>query len=522
MYNADFIATACRAGIDFLGTAEMSTVDVTGSDLTIEQTVQLAEKCAQLSVSDQAWAKIARGRDIVDRIVASGETVYGITTGLGAQKVYGVADDEMDAFNNRVLQAHASQPAGSFLSRKAVRAATAVLINQFATGTNSVRPALVTLLVNALNEDLVPEVTAEGSIGSADLTPMSQLATGVLAAAPGGTGFRISAKEAVALMNNNATSLGRGTLVLDDAARLFASFDLAAAMALEGFQGTPTPYRDAPLRSLRRAGRQGSAERIRGFLAGSRLWQPDVPRFIQDPLSFRCVPAIHGTADRALRHIQEDWTGELNVSNDNPMMDLDEGLSVSHGNMESSGETLAMDSLRLLAAKLSNVSGERQHKLHWPAFSGLTEGLSDAATAFGGIDFLNLGHIATGFVGKVSSLSHPVITIGAGQVCNGIEDAAGFAMQSVALTEAASEAAWMVVSLEMIVATWAVQRRGVPQGDLGRGVAAACEALRPHLPIGREGEARFDLRPIVAAVRSGEILNRAMAVPSAAAPKASA
>ena len=104
-------------------------------------------------------------------------------------------------------------------------------------------------------------------MGSADLTPMAQLATGILA----GAGFEIEAKEAVALMNNNATSLGRGTLVMEEAGRLHRAFDLAAAMSLEGFRGTPSPYMNAPLASLERAGRAGAARRIRAFLAESQL-----------------------------------------------------------------------------------------------------------------------------------------------------------------------------------------------------------------------------------------------------------
>ena len=480
-------------------------VRITGEDLTVAGVVAVARDREAIEIAPDAWRNVERGRAVVEAIVESGETVYGVTTGLGAQKVYGVDAGDMIPFNNRVLQGHASHPAGPLMSRTAVRAALVVLINQLASGTNGVRSSLVAILQDALARDRLPPVTAGGSMGSADLTPMAQLATGILA----GAGFEIEAKEAVALMNNNATSLGRGTLVMEEAGRLHRAFDLAAAMSLEGFQGTPSPYMNAPLASLERAGRAGAGRRIRAFLAGSHLWNPDVPRFIQDPLSFRCVPAIHGTADRAMGTLLRDWEGELNVANDNPMMDLEEARPVSHGNMESSAETLVIDVLRLLNAKLANVSGERQHKLHWPAFAGLTEGLADEATAFGGVDFLNLGHIGAAHVCSVAVASQPVLPVAAGQVCNGIEDAAGFAMQSTALAETSNDAAWMVVTLEMIIAGWSIARRGIDDDRLGVGVRAARNRILPFLPIGREGEQRFEIAPIVEAVRHGDILGEA-------------
>ena len=488
----------------------MANVVITGFDLSLGDVVTVARDRTTAGLSAEAWDRVERGRSVVDRIVAEGERVYGVTTGVGSQKVYDVTSQEVVDFNNRVLVAHSTRAPGRSMDPTALRAALVVMVNQFATGANGVRPELVQLLLSRLEEDRLPEVSSQGSVGAADLVPLAELATGIMAIGQEGEPFRASAKEAVALMNTNSLSLGYGALVLDDVRRLLVAFDLAAAMALEGFRGNLSPLRDAPVASLARAGRAGAAERIRAFLKDSKLWSPDEPRFIQDPLSYRCIATVHGTADRAYGHARADWEREINLSNDNPMMDLDAGVSVSHGNMESSAETLVMDNLRLLLARLADMSGERQHKLHWPSFTDLPEGLAQVSGAVGGVEFLDLGHICASFVGKVKMAAHPYFGTTVGQLCDGIEDTAGFAMQSVEQTESALADTWTVATLEMIIASWAIARRGLSEADLGPGVRAAFQAILPELPIGREGLKQFDLRPLVDAAKSGEIVNAAL------------
>lgn len=88
-------------------------------------------------------------------------------------------------------------------------------------------------------------------------------------------------------------------------------------------------------------------------------------------------------------------------------------------------------------------------------------------------------------------------------------------MQSTALAETSNDAAWMVVTLEMIIASWSIARRDIGDDRLGVGVRAARNRILPFLPIGREGEQRFEISPIVEAVRHGDILDEAESLSSA-------
>lgn len=485
-------------------------VVLAGTRLSLDEVVALAVNGAQATVSEEARTRIAAGREVVEAIVRSGKPAYGITTGVGSQKEAAVGPGELAAFNRRLLAAHATRVPGPVLDSAVVRAALAIQLNLFATGSSGVRPQLVDRLLWHLNNDRLPTVDASGSVGASDLVPLAQLALGVLEDAPE-TAFEPGAKEALSLMNSNAISLGQGALCLVAARRFMATMDLAAAMALEGLRGNLTSLSPAVGRAHRRHGQNASAARLRGLLDGSALWQPGAARFLQDPLSFRCVAQIHGVGYEALANAERIWRVELNATTDNPLIDLETGTAISHGNMDSTALTAAVDPVRQILAKICDLSGERLHKQHWPAFSGLPVGLASETGAMGGVQFLNLSHIAASLIASARMWAQPVLLTSVGQLADGVEDTAGLAMHAVSDLARLLDAAYKVATIELTIGCWAIKRRDLPVDGLGRGVASAFTRLEPLLPIGREGETPFSLSPLVDLVANGDLVEEAYA-----------
>ncbi|MDA9981399.1 hypothetical protein N9H39_01380 [Gammaproteobacteria bacterium] len=68
------------------------------------------------------------------------------------------------------------------------------------------------------------------------------------------------------------------------------------------------------------------------------------------------------------------------------------------------------------------------------------------------------------------------------------------------------DAAWKIVTVEMIISVWAILRRRVDLQSLDEGVQHVVERLQPMLPIHVEGEEIFRIGPIVDLVHSGELL----------------
>ena len=494
--------TRAASGIDAIAADRVLLIDGKGVSL-----VQLQEATASRSVlivTPAAWDRIAQARDVVDRIVAAGTPAYGITTGVGSQKDFMLDPDTLDAYNNRMLRAHATHAPGAPATDETLRAALIIQISLFARGHSGVRPALVERMVARLNAGHRPKALLGSSVGASDIVGMAQLALTLLDnadAADPESSLMLQAKEALSLINANALTLGQGAMELAAARRLLLMADRIAALSLEGLRGNPRSWRAVVDRIRGQPGQTSVGRRLRQELEGSRLHDAGAARFLQDPLSFRCVPQIHGAAEAALVWTETIWDDELRSGSDNPLVDIDADEVVSHGNMETTLLSVALDALRLSLAKLLEAAGERIHKIQWNAFSGLPTGLAQVAGPVGGVQFLNLGHIAAAASMAARYAANPTALLFHGQIDDGVEDVAGGAPFAVAQLEKLIEAGWTVIAVEAICAAWAIHHRGIPVEALGRGTGAMYRRLLPLLPIGREGDAVFDVGTIIAVLR---------------------
>jgi histidine ammonia-lyase len=295
--------------------------------------------------------------------------------------------------------------------------------------------------------------------------------------------------------------LADAAIVLGEIRSLLDAAVLAGALSMEGFRGNVRSWSAEVDLARGQSGQSRVGRQVREALAESRLWQTGEARFLQDPLSFRCIPQIHGAAEAAYEFAHTLFETELSAACDNPLIDAESGTFISHGNMETTACCLAMDMLRQSVAKVIEASGQRIHKIQWPGFTGLPASLAVEPGAVGGVQFLNFGHIAAANVGAVRQAAHPALLNYSGQLDDGVEDVAGNAPQSVAETVRSLAPAWNVVTLEVACAVWAIHRRGVPLDALGKGVRPLAQAMLTRLPIGSEGETILDLGPLVDAMK---------------------
>ncbi len=491
----------------------MTTIELGGGPLTIAGLEAIATRAATPVLAAAAAGRIAQGRAVVERVVDQGIPAYGINTGVGSQKDFALDRAAIAAYNDRLLTAHATIAPAPLASREGVRAALAVQLQVFASGRSGVRQALVDALLARLQSDDLPDAVLGSSPGMSDIVAMSQLSLPIIGRAGVGAGGHgpaplrgLAAKEALSLLNNNSFTLGQGALAVAQARRLLDAQHLVACLSLEGFQGNAASWSEPVDRARGQPGQIVAGRKLRAALAGGTLLARGVNRLLQDPLSFRCVPQIHGAAESAMRFAWDAWECELNAVPDNPIVlwerdDLAQAF-ISHGNMESTLLALTLDTLRLALAKACDASSERIHKLQWPNFSGLPAGLAQEAGVSGGVQFLNTGHIAAGCAAAIRQAANPAVLNFRGQVCDGVEDVAGSVPVAVEQTERLLAPAWNLVTVEAVCAAWAVARRGLDPATLGQGTGRLYAQLRPTLPIGREGEAIYDLSEAAAMVRA--------------------
>jgi histidine ammonia-lyase len=369
------------------------------------------------------------------------------------------------------------------------------LANGFAKGTSGVRPELAELVVRALNEGRLPRVRTLGSTGQSDLPQMADLAHGLL------DGFTLAAKEGLALINNNAFSSAWAALAVADCRRLLDAVDVAGALDLEAFAANLSILHPAVAEARPYDGLRATRSRLTDLLAGSYLWADGAARNLQDPLTFRGLPNIHGAARDALAFVHRQLEIELNAAQDNPLVVAEEERVVSVANFEVLPLAAALDFLRIALAPVLTSANERLLKLLQAPFSGLPEGLAvrdglaeDSLTQF--------GHASQGLTAEARLLAQPVsYELASTTHPEGIEDRTTMAPLAARRLAQMVELGERLVSIELVVAAQAVDLRGRPV--LGVGTARAYDLVRERIPFAGLGEASpQDLEPVRALIRS--------------------
>ena len=273
------------------------TVVLDGKSLTLDDVVRVARHGERVELAPSALERMARARAVVEEALTRGDEVYGLTTGVGERKRIKVSADEVEDFQRLMILNHRVGQ-GPPAPRDVVRAMLLRLANGFAGGTAGVRPELAEGLVQALNEADEPTVRILGSVGEADLAPLADAAHGVFLE----RGVRLAPGEGLALINSNAFSTGFAALAIADAQRLRAALDVAGALDLEAFAANLSILHPAVADLRPFEGLRTTVLALRGLLAGSSLWDPGAARSLQDPLTFRCLPQLHGVARDALTY----------------------------------------------------------------------------------------------------------------------------------------------------------------------------------------------------------------------------
>src|SRR6516225_837998 len=479
------------------------TIVLNGSDLTVTQVVAAARHGETVTLAPEAIAAMHQSRAVVQEILARGEPVYGLTTGVGERKSYLLDPAERQRFNHRLVLNHRIAQ-GDAAPPDVVRGAMLCLANSYAKGITGVRPELAEMIVTLLNEGFAPPVRRLGSIGQGDLGPMADLAHGLITR----SGFEVAENEGLALVSSNAFTTAWACLATADAEALLAVFDVAGALDLEAFGANLTCLDPVIEQTRPFPGLAVTLHQLRLLLAGSYLWQPGAARFLQDPLTFRCLPHIHGAARDALGYVMSILQLELNSSQSNPVVVAPEARIVSVGNFDIGPLAAALDFLRVALAPVVTSANERAVKLLQAPFSGLPAGL--AASAGSPDDALaELAVAGQAITVEARTLAHPVSYELASSVKGeGIEDRATMAPLSARRLADMVALCARVVAIELVVAAQAIDLRA--PGELGLGTGRAYRMIRELVPFTQaDGTLPADLEPLVELVARGTLTSAA-------------
>jgi histidine ammonia-lyase len=367
----------------------MKAVIVTETPLAVEELVDVVHG-AQVELGPEALARIRTSRAVVDRALESGDAIYGLTTGIGHLKDTRLPDEELRRAQRLLVMTHAGG-IGPALPTELIRAAMTVRLSGIARGGSGASPAVAETLAAMLNAGVHPVVAETGSVGAGDLAQMAAIALVVIgmgsaehggAVLPGAEALRrvgigpldLAPKDGLALVSANGISIGHGALVVARAAGVAEAADLAHALSLEAVGGNPSVALPVVGRAKPFAGQIEACRRILAALEGSYLLQPGAPTSIQDPLSFRVAPQVHGALRELLGFTHRAVETELNSQSDNPLVSVEDQAMVHNGNFHPIMLALAFDGLRGAIAHVGQLSERRMSHL-WDAFFSNVAGL---------------------------------------------------------------------------------------------------------------------------------------------------
>lgn len=385
----------------------MANLALTGNDLSFRDLEEVVFEGRRAELAPAARRGVEASRAVVERLLASGATAYGINTGFGELATVRIPADQVRQLQVNLVRSHACG-VGPLLAETEVRAIILLRANALAKGLSGVRPVVIETLCAMLAAGVHPVIPSQGSVGaSGDLAPLAHLALVAIGEGEamyqgerlaGGEALRragiaplaLEAKEGLALLNGTQGMLALAALGLLEALLLADTADAAAGLSLDALRGSPAAF-DARIQQARPfRGQALVAERLRRLNEGSeireshRSAQRD-PR-VQDAYSLRCVPQVHGAARDVLEQAAATLAIELNSATDNPLV-FPAGASgeeavLSGGNFHGQPVALAADQMALALATLAGISERRiehmtnPHSSLLPAFLVANPGLN--------------------------------------------------------------------------------------------------------------------------------------------------
>jgi histidine ammonia-lyase len=471
-------------------------IALAGGGVRIADLVRVARDGAVVSVAEGALGRVTRARAVVDTLAAGDTPFYGVNSALGANTGKAIAQGERDAYQLRAVRARAVG-VGPRHSRDVVRASMFARAAGMACGGSGVSPPVLQMLIAMLNAGVHPVVPSRGSIGVADLAPLSHIALvlvgegeaefegntlpGADALARAGLApVTLAAKDGLALISANAATVGHAALVLHDCANALDALNVAAVLSFEGFRANLSPL-DPRVQAARPArGQREVAQRLVALLEGSALWRPGAARRVQDPLSFRCVTQVHGAALAALTTACLDVEMELCSAADSPLVLPDTGEMLSNGNFHLPGLALAFDALGLALSHCATLCVARCQRMYSPSLSGLPLQLTSRGPEHSG--FATIQKTLTALANEIRHLANPA-SLDSMAVSEAVEDHAPMAANVVAKTASAVPLLRDLAAIELLSSAQAVDLRPVAIDTLGRGAREAYEFVRRRVPM---------------------------------------
>ena len=348
--------------------------------VSLEELELVLKNSSEVVLGPQATLAIQTGFSFLqDKVKEKGAIYYGINTGFGSLCNTVISTEDLNQLQVNLIRSHACG-VGAEVPTHLVKRMLLLKAIALSKGFSGVQLATVERLLFLYNNDLIPVVYEQGSLGaSGDLAPLAHLSLPLIG--EGEVEFEntrysgeainkkfnlapitLHPKEGLALLNGTQFMSAYATFSIHKSYDLWNKWNHIAALSLEGFDAKIDPFNPGVHALRHQVGQLETAKIVRELLAGSQLIkQPKI--HVQDPYSFRCIPQVHGATKDTIDHCSSIVEREINAVTDNPMVLHETDEIVSAGNFHGQPLALILDFLAIALSELGSISERRTYKL---------------------------------------------------------------------------------------------------------------------------------------------------------------
>ncbi|WP_423363845.1 histidine ammonia-lyase [Mycoplasma sp. P36-A1] len=476
----------------------MKTIKIDGNNLTLNEFIEVARFDAKVEFTDQAIKNMQRSRDLVEHYVENDVIRYGITTGFGSLCEVAISKKDTSKLQENLIITHAVG-VGKPLDIEIVRGMMLLRANSIAKGNSGVRVSTVQLLLDMLNNHVIPLVPEKGSLGaSGDLAPLSHMVLPMLGygevyyngkkytgkngmKAAGLQTITLSSKEGLGLNNGTQCLTSIGAITTYDALNTLKLADISAMLSAEALTGIKDAYDPRVHQARGHIGQLATARNFLKLIDGSTSITRQGELRVQDSYSLRCLPQIHGASRDAINYVESKVAIELNAVTDNPLIFPEEEDVISGGNFHGQPMALPFDFLGIALSEIANIAERRIEKM---VNHQLSNGLPSFLVKKSGLNsgFMIIQYSAASLVSENKVLAHPA-SVDSITSCENQED--HVSMGTIAARKAREILfnAQSVLSMEILTACQAIDLRKID--TLGAGTKVAYDLVREKVSFMR-------------------------------------
>jgi phenylalanine aminomutase (D-beta-phenylalanine forming) len=485
-----------------------------GASLSVDAILRIArDPKVKIELTPEIRSRVIASRKLLDEFVASGRIIYGVTTSVGGFVNWLVPPSHAEESQNNIMRAVQSN-VGPHLDDHYVRAAMLARINSLGRGYSAITMENLDKYVQMYNRGILPCIPEKGSLGaSGDLGPLAciglvgtgqwrakldgEVMSGAEALKKAGIEpMQLGYKEGLALINGTSVMTAIAACLVAESKSLIKAHTLATCLSLEVHKAKIMPFHPAAHRQKPHPGQATVAACIYDTLINSKMivrdeeterWlrnlATDEPAGlddqIEDAYSIRGTPQVMGPVVDTTLFVQQTVETEINSSNDNPLIVVEDNEAVHNANFHGQYIANAMDQLAIVLVNMCNLSDRRNNRLLHPSLNGSLPPYLVKENPGVRLGLMGGQFLATSLTAEIRQMCMPM-SIQTLPSTGDFQDHVSFGLLAARRTRDILDNSRHILAFELLCACQAADYRGVDQ--LSSATHKLYDMVRQHVP----------------------------------------